>query len=164
VLFFPRVAVIILQPLPPLPPYVLSSRAASDKVLSLFLSLEAGASSIPAPAPPAVSFFISEGVDLSTRTNPSFVSRLKFRMLASRTPVGWFSRMPCYRFPYFPVVAGVFSVLRYSGRLSSLSSDAAVPQHLGSLCHYCIQGLSTVFPLLFVISGFLILPGSWSIP
>jgi hypothetical protein len=83
------------------------------------MSLGAGASTIPAPAPPAVSFFLSEGIDLSTRINPSsFVSRLKFGMLASRSPVLWFSCRPCYRFQ-FPVVAGVFfSVLRYSWRSS----------------------------------------------
>jgi hypothetical protein len=72
VVFSPRVAVITLQPLPPLPPYVRSSRATPDKVL-LITSLSSGGAAISTlPAPPlcAVFFFVFEEVDLSTRSNP----------------------------------------------------------------------------------------------
>jgi hypothetical protein len=51
VFFFVWVAVITLQPLPPLPPHVRSSRAALDKVLSvLSVVVGAGASTLPAPS------------------------------------------------------------------------------------------------------------------
>jgi hypothetical protein len=39
--------------------------------LSLSLAVGAGASTLPAPAVPAVSFSVSEGIDPSIRSNPS---------------------------------------------------------------------------------------------
>jgi hypothetical protein len=48
--FSPQVAVITLQPLPPLPPYVCSSRATPDKVLSILsVVVGSGASTLLAP-------------------------------------------------------------------------------------------------------------------
>jgi hypothetical protein len=64
--FFFLVAVIILQPLPPLPPYVRSSRAALDKNLSILsVVVGAGASTLPAPPLCAVSFRLVGGRPLS---------------------------------------------------------------------------------------------------
>jgi hypothetical protein len=57
-LFFSRVALVIIQQLPPLPPYVRSSRAAPDKVLST-LSVVAGAGASTLAALPICTVFFS---------------------------------------------------------------------------------------------------------
>jgi hypothetical protein len=83
---FFRVAVITLQPLPPLPPYARSSRAAPDKVLSIpSLTSDGGRCSYITGSSSMCSIFFGE-VDLSTTSNSWYsITRQKIRHLASRS-------------------------------------------------------------------------------
>jgi hypothetical protein len=105
-------------------------------VLFIFFSLSlkrlgACVSTLLASALPVVSFSFLERVDPFRRSGPSFfVGLWTFSLLVLWTPFPWFSWRPCYRFPCFPVMAGVFfSIIRYSWQFSSLSSDVPVPRN-----------------------------------